>query len=235
VFVYVDVARIGTGVRPSYILLLFVLAAISGIAHTAPIADFSGAGSARTEPFAPAGAWILHWSTRSDNALPKIFELRLHDADSGALLGVIAQLRDTGSGRKLFEEPGRYTFEVVAEQLEWRLTVTAVATDEAARIRRRSEGRETLQDTTQRYARQVSEDSFASWRPLDDGTLLLFAADESHGFRVTFASTCPGLSAATALTFISAGYGSGGELYNAIMLDDGTHCAFDRVVPTVFD
>jgi hypothetical protein len=35
--------------------------------------------------------------------------------------------------------------------------------------------------------------------------------------------------------FVSAGYGSGGELYGAIMLDDGTHCPFERVVPTVFD
>jgi len=216
--------------------LLFVgLSAAAGIACAEPIADFSGSAGTRTAAFVPAGPWIVHWSTRSDNTLPKIFELRLHDAESGALLGVVAQLRDTGAGRKLFEEPGRYSFEVIAEHLEWRLTVTAVAADEAAQLRRRSEGRETLADTTQRYARQVSEDSFSSWRPLDDRTLLLFAADASRGYRVTFESACPGLGAATALTFISAGYGSGGELYDAIMLDDGTHCAFDRVIPTVFD
>jgi hypothetical protein len=43
------------------------------------------------------------------------------------------------------------------------------------------------------------------------------------------------LTQATALMFVSAGYGSGGELYDAILLDDGTHCPFERVVPTVFD
>jgi len=234
-FVYVSVTRIGTGVRRLHTLLLIGVALTAGIVHAEPIADFSGSAGTRTEAFVPAGPWLVHWSTRSDNDLPKIFELRLRDADSGALLGVITQLRDTGAGRKLFEEAGRYRFEVVAEHLDWRLTVTGVAADEAAWIRRRSEGRETVQDTTQRHARQVSENNFVSWRPLDDRTLLLFAADESHGYRVTFASSCPGLSAATALTFISAGYGSGGELYDGIMLDDGTHCAFDRVIPTIFD
>ena len=51
----------------------------------------------------------------------------------------------------------------------------------------------------------------------------------------TFARPCAGLSQATALMFVSAGYGSGGEIYEAIMLDDGTHCPFERVIPTVFD
>ena len=64
---------------------------------------------------------------------------------------------------------------------------------------------------------------------------LLFAADDSHGFRVSFEAPCKGLKETTALTFVSSGMGRDGELYDSIMLDDGTHCAFAKVVPTVFD
>jgi hypothetical protein len=29
--------------------------------------------------------------------------------------------------------------------------------------------------------------------------------------------------------------GPDGELYDSVMLDDGTHCTFAKVVPTIFD
>ena len=54
-------------------------------------------------------------------------------------------------------------------------------------------------------------------------------------FRVGFEAPCRGLKEATELIFVSSGMGSDGELYDSIMLDDGTHCAFASVVPTVFD
>lgn len=196
---------------------------------------FSGDTSGRTPVFERSGPWMLDWSTKSEDALPKIFELRLYDADSGDFIGTVVEVRETGSSRKMFEEPGRYQVEVVAQHLDWTLQITAVASTEAGRLKRHSEGRPTIEDSSRVFARLVSEDSFESWRPVDDRTLLLFAGDETHGFRITFAKACEGLSQATALMFVSAGYGSGGELYEAIMLDDGTHCSFERVVPTVFD
>ena len=185
--------------------------------------------------FEQSGPWMLDWSTHSDNALPKIFELRLYNADSGEFVGTIVQQRETGSSRRMFGEPGRYRIDVVASHLEWTLLVTPVEDEDAGRLARRAEGRSTIEDTSAAYARQIAEDDFASWRPVDDHTLLLFAEDDSHGFRVTFARPCPGLEQATALIFMASGYGSGGELFNAIMLDDGTHCPFERVIPTVFD
>lgn len=196
---------------------------------------FDGDASTSTPVFEQSGPWMLDWSTRSDNALPKIFELRLYDADSGEFVGTIVQQRDTGSSRRMFEDPGRYRIDVVASHLEWTLLVTPVETGEAGRLKRRAEGRSSVQDTAAVFVRQVAEDDFESWRPVDNRTLLLFAPDETRGFRVTFAKPCPGLEQATALTFMAAGYGSGGELYDAIMLDDGTHCPFERVIPTVFD
>ena len=57
----------------------------------------------------------------------------------------------------------------------------------------------------------------------------------ASGFQVTFEAPCEGLRDASALSFVSSGVGSDGELYDSIMLDDGTQCRFARVVPTVFD
>ena len=216
--------------------LLIALLLCAGAAWASEVlVRFDGSSNARTPVFEPPGAWMLDWSTRSDNTLPKLFELRLFDRDTGEFVGTVVQVRELASGRKLFEDGGRYQVDVVAANLDWSLLVSLVESAEAGRLKRRSEGESTIQDTTTAYARQVSEDSFASWRPVDDQTLLLFAAGNTHGFRVTFATPCRGLSQATALLFVSAGYGSGGEIYDAVMLDDGTHCTFERVIPTVFD
>ena len=220
--------------KATAILLVFV-----GCAATAADTDstlrFDGDASGKTPVFERTGPWMLDWSTSSDNSLSKIFELRLYDAGSGEFVGTIVETRETGSSRKLFEKTGSYRVEIIAQHLHWTLQIAPVPATEADRLKRRSEGRPTIEDSSQEFARQVSEDSFASWRPVDDHTLLLFAKDESHGFRISFANACEGLTQATALMFMSAGYGSGGELYDAILLDDGTHCPFGRVVPTVFD
>ena len=216
---------------PLIALLFFASASLAG----ETLVRFDGSANTRTPVFEPPGAWMLDWSTRSDNTLPKLFELRLHNADTGEILGTIVLLRELSSGRKLFEDGGRYQVDVVAANLDWSLVVSLVESDEAGRLKRRSEGAATIEDSTVKYARQVSEDSFASWRPIDDQTLLLFAAGNTHGYRITFAHPCSGLSKATALMFVAASYGSGGEIYDAIMLDDGTHCPFERVIPTVFD
>lgn len=216
-------------------ILLAVLCHAAYAAAPDTALRFSGDESGRTPVFERSGPWMLDWTTHAADTLPKIFELRLYDADSGEFIGTIVEVRETGSSRKMFEEPGRYQIEVVAQHLDWTLQVTTVPSAEAGRLKRHSEGRPTIEDSSQVFARQVPEDGFESWRPVDDRTLLLFAKDESRGFRITFAKSCDGLSQATALMFVSAGFGSGGELYDAIMLDDGTHCSFERVVPTVFD
>ena len=220
--------------RTSVILILALVgAAITVEAGT--LARFEGDGNERTPVFEPGTPWMLYWYTQSDNALPKTFELRLYEADSGKYLGTIIQQRIIANGEKLFEEPGRYQVDVVAGNLEWSLIVSEISTEKAAQLIRESKGQPTLEDTAERYASQVAEGNFETWRPVDDETLLLFAADETQGFRVSFEIPCRGLKDASALTFMSSDMGPDGELYDSIMLDDGTHCAFAQVIPTVFD
>ena len=214
---------------------LLALAAVTLTSHADTLARFEGDSNERTPVFEPGSPWLLYWYTQSDNALPKTFELRLYKADSGEYLGTVIQQRIIANGKKLFEDAGSYSVDVVALNLDWTLVVSAIRDDKAAQLIRESKGQPTLEDTAGRYASQVAEASFESWRPVDDETLLLFAADETSGFRVTFEAPCRGLKEATALTFVSSGMGHDGELYGSIMLDDGTHCAFVRVMPTVFD
>lgn len=214
---------------------LLALAAIPLTIQADTLARFEGDGNERTAVFEPGGPWMLYWYTQSDNTLPKTFELRLYDADSGGYAGTIIQQRIIANGKKLFEDPGRYQVAVVAANLDWTLVVSEISAEKAAQLIRESKGQPTVEDTAGRYARQVEETEFDSWRPVDDETLLLFAADETRGFRVSFEVPCRGLKEATALTFVSSGMGRDGELYDSIMLDDGTHCAFAKVVPTVFD
>ena len=218
---------------PAFLFLAIVAASLDVQAGT--LARFEGDNNERTPAFDAGGPWMLYWYTQSDNTLPKTFELRLYDADSGQYLGTVIQQRIIANGKKLFEDAGRYQVDVVAGNLEWTLVISAVDDDKAARLIRESMGQPTIEDSAQRYAKQVAEDNFESWRPVDDQTLLLFAADDSQGFRVTFDVPCKGLKGATALTFVSSGVSSDGDLYESIMLDDGTHCEFARVVPTVFD
>ena len=218
--------------------LEFLMLALLGASFTVQagtLARFEGDNNERTPVFEPGSPWMLYWYTQSDNALPKTFELRLYEADSGKYLGTVIQQRIIANGEKLFEAPGRYQVDVVAENLDWTLVVSEISEDKAARLIRESQGQPTLEDTAGRYTNQVAESDFESWRPVDDETLLLFAADETRGFRVSFEAPCRGLGEARALTFMSSGMGRDGELYDSIMLDDGTHCTFVEVVPTIFD
>jgi hypothetical protein len=67
----------------------------------------------------------------------------------------------------------------------------------------------------------------------DNGKLPAFTVDGPWtGWRVSFSPACPGLHAATAISFVTSAAG-GLDQYDSIMLDDGTRCYFDRVNPTV--
>jgi hypothetical protein len=216
-------------------VLILTLAAVPFATHADTLARFEGDSNERTPVFQPGGPWMLYWYTQSENSLPKTFELRLYRGGSGEYLGTVIQQRIIANGKKLFEDSGSYQVDVVAGNVDWTLVISEIGEDKAAQLIRESKGQPTIEDSTQHHANQVAEDTFESWRPVDEQTLLLFAADETRGFRVTFDTPCKGLKEATALTFVSAGVGQDGELFDSIMLDDGMQCEFARVVPTVFD
>jgi len=230
----------------SAIALLFALVVYGGGTMIACAEDlrFSGDEGTDTAQFQMDGPWLLDWSARGKEAMscdlkiwakdstkrvPCTFELRLVDAGTGKLLGNIAELVGEGHGYKLFEEPGNYRIQVLAQDIRWALRISPVSEATAARLKDGS----TMADRVTDAARRVPEGSFESWRPVDDRTLLLFGKDETTGYRVTFASVCAGLSQATALSFVTA-MENRAEVYDSILLDNGRQCYFDQVVPTVF-
>lgn len=218
------------------LLLAFALLIPSQVALSADnaLTRFAGSDSGRTPVFEMEGPWLLDWSTRNKTALPTNFEMRLYTDSGNDFVGTVAQLEGVGRGLKLFEDTGSLQIEVVSENLVWELLIRPIDESAAGRMKRASTGEATLEDAAVAAMRRVEEGSFSSWRPVDDRTLLLFAADETSGFRVTFAERCAGLSDVTALSFVTAS-GSGLDQYDSILLDDGTRCYFERVMPTLFD
>jgi len=231
--------------RPA-ISILIALAALAMGATNACAEDlrFRGDESTDTAAFEMDGPWLLNWSARGEESMscdvkvwakdassrvPCSFELRLVDADSGQLLGNIAELVGEAHGYKLFEEPGHYKLEVVVQNIRWELMISPVSEATAARLK----SGPSMADRVSDAANRVTEGSFVSWRPVNDQTLLLFNEDETSGFRITFAGACPGLSQATALSFVTA-MENRAEVYDSILLDDGRQCYFGQVVPTVF-
>ncbi len=219
--------------RSSTAIIALLLCGILSPAFGDEVIRFTGTENQRTPVFETGGPWLLYWSVRSEFPEMARFEIRVYDASAGEFLGTV-QHEGPGGGRRLFNEGGSYSIHVVAEALTWDIEITETERGRAAELERASEGRTTLGDAASAEARRVPADAFASWRPVDDSTLLLFSSDEASGFRVYFAEPCTGLARATALSFVSQP-GGGPERYDSILLEDGTRCYFDRVVPSVFD
>jgi len=194
---------------------------------------FKGEGNGRTAVFETDGPWMLDWSTRSDVPSLAIFEMRLHEGASGDYIGILVELRGTGSGLKLFEDGGDYQIAIVAHNVAWELEITQVSEEQAAEIRRMSRGEPTLQDSSRKTLHFVREGTFSEWRPDGNDTLLLFDSNRLR-WRATFAQPCEGLESAKVISFVTPAAGSL-EDYDSILLEDGARCYFDRVVPTLLD
>lgn len=190
---------------------------------------FDGKDDGRLPYFTVEGPWLIDWKAHSEFPLLAYFELRLLDAGTGNPVGVVAQLEGRGQGLKMFEEPGTYQFEVISRDAEYEITVSEISESQAAELKRASTDKSTLQDSTKKLLGRVREGSFDSWRAEDDATLLLFSED-GPGQRIEFSVNCPGLSSATALSFVTS-MTTGDRLYDSILLDNGGRCYFDRVVP----
>ncbi|MEO1582382.1 MAG: hypothetical protein AAFR91_11080 [Pseudomonadota bacterium] len=96
------------------------------------IARFKGRNNGETRTFTVDGPWLLDWRVNSDYRNEAGFELRLLDASTGRFHSQIMKIRGIGNGLKLFEEEGRFKFEVVSSFTDWTLKVITLTEDEAA-------------------------------------------------------------------------------------------------------
>lgn len=219
-------------------LRLYALALLAAQCCIASAADtervrFDGEGNGRTTVFEIDGPWMLDWSLHSDTPSLAVFEMRLHEGASGDFIGRLIELHGTGNGLKLFEQGGTFQIAIVASHVAWELEISEVSEEQAAQMKRLSAGEPTLQDSVRATLRLVREGTFNEWRPDGNSALLLFDSDRM-GWRATFAQPCPGLESATVISFVTPATGSM-EDYDSILLEDGTRCYFDRVVPTLLE
>lgn len=214
-----------------FVLALLALPCCIALAADADRVRFDGEGNGRTAVFSVDGPWMLDWGLSSDAPMLAVTEMRLYDGASGDFVARVLELHGIGSGLKLFDEGGEFRIAVVASNVAWELEISQITEEQAAQIKRRSAGELTLQDTTKETQRLVREGTFTEWRPEGNSALLLFGSN-GLGWRATFAQPCPGLESATAVSFVTPAGGSL-EDYDSILLDDGTRCYFDRVVPTL--
>jgi len=212
-------------------LLAMAFCAVS-VADTDRI-RFDGEGNGRTAAFEVDGPWMLDWSLHSNTPSRAVFEMRLHEGASGEFIGRLMELHGTGNGLKFFEQGGSFQVAIVASNVGWELEISEVSEEQAAQIKRLSAGEPTLKDSVKAALRLVREGTFNEWRPDGNSALLLFDSG-GLGWRATFAEPCPGLESATAISFVTPATGSL-EDYDSILLDDGTRCYFDRVVPTLLE
>ena len=144
------------------------------IAGTAAAERLQGSDDGRPPAFTVDGPWLLDWRTRSEFPLLSSVEIRLYEAASGEYVGIIAELKGTGSGSKFFEEPGTYQLVIVGTFVDWEIDIQEISAERAATLRRRADGEPSVLDQAREVSRLVPEASFESWRPEGNGMLLLF-------------------------------------------------------------
>ncbi len=211
--------------------ILMTTLVLLGSVATADVQKLSGKDNGKSPAFTVDGPWTMDWSARSEFPLLASIDMRLHDGTTGEFIGMLVEIKGTGRGLKVFENAGTFQVVVVGTFVEWDIEIQEISAEQAVSLKRSAEGRPSLLDSVKRTSRRVPAGSFKSWRPQDDENLLLFD-DHGIGWRVSFSPACPGLQSATAISFVTPAGDGLGE-YDSIMLDDGTRCYFDRVIPAV--
>jgi len=203
-----------------------LLIAASAVAQTS-LVEFSGEGNGRTKDFSVNGPWLLDWRVESEFPELATTTMRL-EGTSVEAGGIVAEVTGTGSGLKLFRGSGTFYVSVEAQNAKWRIEVSEISEEWANRLEQVK--RDTADGSTRarRSEKQVVADSFSGWRAESDQSLVLIGTGPMS-FRVSFgAGGCPGLKQSETLAFVTPNSGNR-DVYDSILLDDGTRCYFDRV------
>ena len=211
--------------------ILMTLLLLNGAVVLADVQSFSGENNGMSPTFKIDGPWTMDWRAKSEFPLLASVEMRLHDGESGDFLGMIAEIKGTGNGLKVFENGGTYQVIVVGTFVEWDFQVEQISEEQAASLIRSTVTTPDFTDSVNRLRRLVPESSFSSWRPQGDENLLLFS-DDGLAWRVDFSPGCPGLAEAKVLSFVMTSDAGGKPAqYDSILLENGTRCYFRSVIP----
>ncbi len=203
-----------------------LLIAASAVAQQ-PLAKFSGEGNGRTSDFSINGPWLLDWRVESEFPEIATTTMRL-EGSSAEAGGIIAEVTGAGNGLKLFRASGTFYVSVEAQNAKWRIEVSEISEEWAKRLEQVTRDAADKGTRARRSDKQVVADSFSGWRAESDQSLVLIGTGPMN-FRISFgAGGCPGLKQSETLAFVTPNTGNR-DVYDSILLDDGTRCYFDQV------
>lgn len=213
--------RFGVG----WVLLGGMLAASGVCAET-----FEGSGAGSTEPFHMDGPWTITWGTRTEFPMLAYLEIHLYDARTGRHLGVIAKDAEVEGGEKIIRGGGDYRISTVGHTIDWWVRVEPANRTVAEELKAKPDLREVLILAPDAGVERGVVDHLKSWSAASDRSLTL-RTDDGRSLSVSFYgdTSCPGLMSTRNIYFVTSGLR--GDIFNAILLEDGTRCFLGGVAP----
>ncbi|WP_405243252.1 hypothetical protein [Lentisalinibacter salinarum] len=214
----------------SLVVPLLLFAAPSGAEEL--VKTFTGSGPDTTPRFEVEGPWRVDWEAESEHPLLSAFYTNLYDAETSEYLGFITQLRGTGAGSKLIRESGTFRIGISGNDVDWTIRIVELREAEAAALSAGAGRRPAadLPESPGEAGALVAAGSFIGWDVVDERTLNLVTGEDGLVLETTLTAPCPGLTETADVLFVTPDTGAT-NVYNSILLDDGTRCYFERVVP----
>jgi len=216
--------------KPNFLCLLgstTALLLVSAAAAEAPARKFSGSESRETEEFTVKGPWLLDWRVESEFPDLAAAAINLKD-DSDKIVDTVADFAGQGNGLKLFRQSGTFRIAVSVQNAKWSIEVSEISEEWANRLEKMTQERAAGHTPTRPPQKQVAAGTFKGWHAESDQAIVL-SGTGAMDFRITFGTGgCPGLAKAKELSFVTPGKDNT-EVYDSILLDDGTRCYFDQV------
>jgi hypothetical protein len=95
------------------------------------VREFKGSDSKNTAEFEVEAPWIVDWRVRGDYPGQMAVEVNLVSMPVGEHLGKVMRTKYVDNGIKLFDEGGRYRFQVNSSLASWTLRVEQLTRAEA--------------------------------------------------------------------------------------------------------
>ena len=96
------------------------------------IMEFKGSDSRNTVDFEVKAPWIVDWRTTGDYPGVMALQVNLVSSPSGKFMGKIVSTKWVDNGVKMFNEGGRFRFQINSTLLNWTLRVEQLSKQEAA-------------------------------------------------------------------------------------------------------
>ena len=95
------------------------------------IKEFKGSESTTTAEFEVRAPWIVDWRTTGDYPGSMAVEVNLVTSPGGQYVGKIVSTKWIDNGVKMFNEGGKYSFQVSSNLINWTLRVEQLTRSEA--------------------------------------------------------------------------------------------------------